>query len=374
MENHKFWNTQPIFTNNDNTIVENVDINNIKKDPIKLVDKYHWYNIDLDNENDLNELYSFLLDYYVNNINAVYRFNYSKETFKWFLKPKTFFPDLILGVKFNNKLVSTIIGIPQTVRILDKIIKVVQINFLCVHPNIRNKRLAPVLIKEITRRSNLHNIDVAYFTAHLDLPNKVVSTYYWQRPINVEKIFDLDLLQPDFPGQNIKKYYKIDDCFTINISELQKDDCKECCQMFNEFHNKFKISIHFDEEHFESHFMPKKNVISSWVVKQDNKITDFISFFDIPSKVSNSTKYNEWRAAYCYYYFNTKTKLEELVQNCLVLLKRNNIDILNSTDLYDNNDFLDKLKFKKSSSELRFFFYNWNCPNVKNNEMALIMV
>jgi glycylpeptide N-tetradecanoyltransferase len=129
------------------------DVNDIKKDPIKLVDKYHWYTIDLDNENDLNELYSFLLEYYVNNINAVFRFNYSKETLKWFLKPKTFYPDLILGVKYNNKLVSTIFGIPQIIRILDKVIKVVQINFLCVHHNIRNKRLAPILIKEITRRS-----------------------------------------------------------------------------------------------------------------------------------------------------------------------------------------------------------------------------
>lgn len=33
-----------------------------------------------------------------------------------------------------------------------------EINFLCVHKDLRAKRLAPVLIKEITRRVNLHNI------------------------------------------------------------------------------------------------------------------------------------------------------------------------------------------------------------------------
>jgi hypothetical protein len=31
----------------------------------------------------------------------------------------------------------------------------VEINFLCVHKRLRSKRLAPVLIKEITRRVNL---------------------------------------------------------------------------------------------------------------------------------------------------------------------------------------------------------------------------
>ena len=31
----------------------------------------------------------------------------------------------------------------------------VEINFLCVHKKLRSKRLAPVLIREITRRVNL---------------------------------------------------------------------------------------------------------------------------------------------------------------------------------------------------------------------------
>ena len=34
----------------------------------------------------------------------------------------------------------------------------VEINFLCVHKSLRSKRLAPVLIKEITRRVNLKGI------------------------------------------------------------------------------------------------------------------------------------------------------------------------------------------------------------------------
>ena len=34
----------------------------------------------------------------------------------------------------------------------------VEINFLCVHKKLRSKRLAPVLIKEITRRVNLTGI------------------------------------------------------------------------------------------------------------------------------------------------------------------------------------------------------------------------
>lgn len=37
-------------------------------------------------------------------------------------------------------------------------IRAVEINFLCVHKKLRSKRLAPVLIKEVTRRVNLQGI------------------------------------------------------------------------------------------------------------------------------------------------------------------------------------------------------------------------
>lgn len=37
---------------------------------------------------------------------------------------------------------------------MDSSIKTVEINFLCVHKKLRAKRLAPVLIKEVTRRVN----------------------------------------------------------------------------------------------------------------------------------------------------------------------------------------------------------------------------
>lgn len=43
---------------------------------------------------------------------------------------------------------------PIRMRVMDSSIKTVEINFLCVHKKLRAKRLAPVLIKEITRRVN----------------------------------------------------------------------------------------------------------------------------------------------------------------------------------------------------------------------------
>lgn len=54
----------------------------------------------------------------------------------------------------------------------------VEINFLCVHKKLRSKRVAPVLIREITRRVNLEGIFQAVYTAGVVLPKPVSTCRY----------------------------------------------------------------------------------------------------------------------------------------------------------------------------------------------------
>ena len=49
----------------------------------------------------------------------------------------------------------------------------VEINFLCVHKKLRSKRMAPVLIKEITRRVHKEGLFQAVYTAGVVLPKPV---------------------------------------------------------------------------------------------------------------------------------------------------------------------------------------------------------
>ena len=55
----------------------------------------------------------------------------------------------MLGVRVSGsgKLVAFITGVPATIRARGATVSMVEINFLCVHKKLRQKRLAPVLIK-----------------------------------------------------------------------------------------------------------------------------------------------------------------------------------------------------------------------------------
>jgi glycylpeptide N-tetradecanoyltransferase len=92
MDKHKFWKDQPIAVgaSSENKAIEIKQIDDIKKSPYSLPDGYNWYTFNLNEDKDLDELYIFLFNYYVNNPEATKKFNYSKKLLKWFLCNKKY--------------------------------------------------------------------------------------------------------------------------------------------------------------------------------------------------------------------------------------------------------------------------------------------
>lgn len=78
----------------------------------------------------------------------------------------------------SGVLLAFISAIPARLRLSDREQTFVEINFLCVHKKLRTKRLAPVMIMEITRRVHLEGIFQAAFTAGVFLPTPVACCRY----------------------------------------------------------------------------------------------------------------------------------------------------------------------------------------------------
>jgi glycylpeptide N-tetradecanoyltransferase len=95
----------------------------------------------------------------------------------------------------------------------------VEINFLCVLKKLRSKRMAPVLIKEITRRCNLEGIFQALYTAGADLPGSISSCRYWHRSLNPEKLVDVQF-SAVAPGKTLEQH-----CKRLRIGQV-------CCAIF----------------------------------------------------------------------------------------------------------------------------------------------
>lgn len=101
-----------------------------------------------------------MTQHYVEDDDNMFRFDYSTDFLRWALTPPGYKSEWLFGVRggAKNKLYGFISGIPVHIKVRGNEVLMAEINFLCVHRSLRAKRLAPVLIKEVTRRVNLHNI------------------------------------------------------------------------------------------------------------------------------------------------------------------------------------------------------------------------
>lgn len=79
----------------------------------------------------------------------------------------------------------------MNLRVGEPKIKMTEINFLCVKKTMRNHRLAPVLIKEVTRRVNLRNMWQAVYTAGIVVPSPIAKARYYHRNLNPKKLIEI---------------------------------------------------------------------------------------------------------------------------------------------------------------------------------------
>ena len=224
---HTFWGTQPMpherfsaledaaeaggkvdlmrneisgITNLHAPIEPNKPKEELRQTPYNMPPGFEWTELDLFQEKDLSAVYELLRDNYVEDSSCKFRFDYSPDFLMWALTPPGFHAEYHLGVVSSKgkKLMGFISATPADIRVYSTKIPVAEINFLCVHKKLRSKRLAPVLIKEITRRVNHKGIFQAVYTAGLVIPVPVSTARYYHRTLEPKKLIEVGFcpLQP----------------------------------------------------------------------------------------------------------------------------------------------------------------------------------
>ena len=241
-----------------------------------------------------------------------------------------------------------------------------EINFLCVHKKLRSKRLAPVLIKEITRRSYAVEVWQAIYTAGIVLPKPISTCRYYHRSLDWLKLYEVGF-SPMPPHSNKAKQitkYNIPTHTSVNgLRPMQHKDVDGVLSLLKRYLEKFDMAPIFtrDEvEHWMLHRPPAEQVIWTYVVEvrysarhpirvenmaatniavqepESHHITDFFSFYCLESSAIRSSKHDTVRAAYLFYYAteaaflddkkkdnaSLKARLNELMQDALILAKR----------------------------------------------------
>eukprot|EP01120_Amphizonella_sp_Union-15-10_P010386 TRINITY_DN4140_c0_g1_i2.p1 TRINITY_DN4140_c0_g1~~TRINITY_DN4140_c0_g1_i2.p1 ORF type:complete len:415 (+),score=84.24 TRINITY_DN4140_c0_g1_i2:53-1246(+) len=389
-DKYLFWKTQPV-TQVDEEVPENeagapIDKpkdpeKDIRAEPFNLPPSFEWVDLDINEEQTAKDVYNLLHDNYVEDDDNMFRFDYSVAFLKWALKPPGYRKDWHLGVRVikTKLLVGFITAIPANIKVYKQKIKMVEINFLCVHKQLRAKRLAPVLIKEITRRVNRTGSFQAVYTAGIYLPSPVAQCRYYHRSLNPQKLISVGFShkKPRMSMSMTVKLYSLPKSpSTPGIRQLKPGDIPQVYQLVKNYLENYDLAPVFNEEELLHWLTPVEGVIDSFVVEdpQTKQITDLVSFYTISSTVIGNAKYPTLKAAYSFYNVATKTDLKRLMNDALIVAKEKGFDVFNCLNIFENEAFLKDLKFGIGDGTLSYYLFNWRCPQMQPKRVGLVLL
>ncbi|CAO2657417.1 Nn.00g035430.m01.CDS01 [Neocucurbitaria sp. VM-36] len=395
MASHAFWKTQPVpsfdeMANKDKIKdgpIKEIKIEEVDKNPSPMYPGFEWVTMDLEDEKQLDEVYELLTNHYVEDKDATFRFKYSPSFLNWALKAPGWKKEWHVGVRAtaSGKLVAFISGIPIHLRVRENVLNCSEVNFLCVHKKLRSKRLAPVLIKEITRRCYVEGTFQAVYTVGSLLPTPVSTARYFHRAIDWEKLYDVGfspLPHGSTKQRQIIRYKLPDTTSTPGLREIETKDVDATLDLLKRYLARMDMAQVFSKTEFE-HWIcpkekPKEQVVWSYVVEdpETKKITDYFSFYNLESTVIGHKKHSTIKAAYLFYYATEvvfekkgdekelKTRLNALMKDALILAKKADFDVFNALTLHDNPLFLEEQRFGAGDGSLHYYFYNYRAAPI----------
>ena len=423
-EKHRFWSTQPVPQQLHNLMErepKKKSVNNSESSkPIGPIEKreacsaeisqvsirlentmLEWVDLNIDDQSTsggsgaLSRIYDLLKDHYVENFESTFRFHYSQDFLRWALLPPDREPSWYLGIQEqdSNRLIAFISAIPRSMRIGDKLLSapkcIAEINFLCIHKEYRKQRLAEVMIQEITRRVNLKGVFHALYTSGSIVPTPFARAQYFHRTLNADRLLQLGFTEvpPSYkkfkdPRGMFRRYFALPehDSRCPKYRPMRECDVPSVRRLLNLYASEhYAITPLWETDEITSHWvLPRDEVIYSYVIedprKKTNEITDFFSFYLLPSTVLDKSA-EKINAAYCFYFASSKPRAAELLRCAMICANNLKFDVFNALNILEiSSDALLDLKFNEGDGFLNYYLFNYNFPVIPSTLVGAIML
>ncbi len=170
----------------------------VQWEPKELKGGLVWSTLKLQEEAGLGEFKTFLDRHYVRG--ESYSLQYDESVLAGACMPPGSNPEWHVAIRTGKgSLMATITAVPAHVCVGGRVRKRAIINFLCVHEKLRSKRLAAVLIHEVTRRIAQSQVWEAMYTAVAALPRPMASPCYTHLPVNLPYLKSVEFVKYHVP-------------------------------------------------------------------------------------------------------------------------------------------------------------------------------
>lgn len=269
MAAYKFWSTQPVMRFDEEAKqvedgpLQTLKLEDIPTEPAPLaVAGFEWVTLDVSSDADVHDICELMNGHYVEDADEMFRFNYGTGILKWYLTCPGWKRQWSIGIRAtqSRKLVAFISAVPIQLRVRKNVLNAAEINFICVHKKLRSKRLAPVLIKEITRLCNREQVWQAIYTASVVLPKPVSTCRYYHRALNWQKLYEVgfsSLPSGSKPQYQVHKYDLPSHTSTKGWRQMQLKDVDAVHGLLSRFLERYDIAPVYTHEEIRHWFVPE---------------------------------------------------------------------------------------------------------------------
>ncbi|CAH2069676.1 unnamed protein product [Thlaspi arvense] len=159
--------------------------------------------------------------------------------------------------------------------------------------------------------------------------------------------------------------------------KMEPRDVPAVTRLLRNYLGQFGVATDFDENDVEHWLLPREDVVDSYLVEspETHDVTDFCSFYTLPSTILGNPNYTTLKAAYSYYNVATETSFLQLMNDALIVSKQKGFDVFNALDVMHNESFLKELKFGPGDGQLHYYLYNYRLRSaLKPSELGLVLL
>jgi len=138
----------------------------------------------------------------------------------------------------------------------------------CLQENYRQKQLSLAMLNEMKNRVESNNIHKIIFEDQKQRITPCFQISLANIPVNYHKLKQLNLIDGD-----------TEELINGDFHLMKETDVSIITEKLNQFNHCYQVAPWMDDDQTKNFLLPRKNVVYTFVKKNDNVITDMISFY-----------------------------------------------------------------------------------------------
>ena len=397
-DNSIFWSKKPVTQINKivSTTSKICDLDKISlynsETPIS-ISQLEWESIDLEDFCKLSQVCDFLNLHYDKDQSSTFSYFFTPDILKFFIQNGE-----CLVLQFEDNILGTISYTKQNLVINNKNEDFINVNFLCIHPKYRNQgtqKMVHLLIDEVTRKCVNNKYNSGIFTTNKKVARPISAIRYYNRPLNYNKLHKHNFISIDSDNNSNNLHKRFlenvdppDHYINVTSEDIKNNNyMEEIHKLYNEYMSRYNLYVNYSKEELEK-ILFNDNVDVYILKNKNNKIVDFLSYFNYTKAIKDSDE--QINISHLYLYTCLTEDIQLLISNFIrTVSKNNNTDLITITDNMQNseallselkhfdidsdNDDYEKVydyKFGKSPIKSYINLFNWQCPQMKPNQIC----